>query len=221
MIGQMMTLVVSAADPLLHWHPQGAGLSSHKLRLMQNYPPGPADQEGLDAWPVEVAVGLGDLQSGLFQFRVQGIWWYTDYSGVECPRWGWTRLTDILDAGGQVCWERWARTCDIGSRQTQFLVKLHEVDGKGACHQLDIIKRLHPQAQEYIAAALPSAKDSKNQRAAAHDEILEWLQANRAWAYPLKSVAKSYCICHDMDCPTWPGLVEVEDAPADPWRTNS
>ena len=139
---------------------------------------------------------------------------------MECPRSGWQRLTEILDAVGQPPWEMWARTCDIGRRQSQFLVKLHEEDGKGGCHFLDIVQRLHKEAQKYIAAALPAAKDSKQQQALAHDEILTWLQDDRSWVYPEKQVARSYCICHGKDCPTWPGLVDVDDAPADPWRIN-
>ena len=107
---------------------------------------------------------------------------------------------------------------DVG--MAQFSVKLHEEDGKGCCHFPDILQRLHKEGQKYIAAALAAAKDSKQQRALAHDEIGTWLQYNRTWAYPEKPVATSPCICHGKYCPTWPGLVDVDDLPADPWRIN-
>lgn len=201
------------------------GSAAHKLHLMANYPPGPPDAEGLDCWPAEIALSLGeDLQNGLARFRSRPITFYTDYSGVEMPRWAWERLIDILDAGVAVRpVERWSRTCDIGKRQTEFLIALHLEDGCG-CHMPNIIQRLHTKAQKYITAASPAAKDDKKFRAMAHDEILSWLMENRSWAFPPKKVATSYCCIHDKQCPTWPVPVFVDDDGDeydDSWRVNS
>ena len=201
---------------------RSGGNAAHKLHLMANYPPGPPDLEGLDCWPAEIAMGLGDdLQHGLARFRSRPITFYTDYSGVEMPRWAWERLFEILDAGLAVRpLERWSRTCDLGKRQTEFLTALHLEDACDACHMPNIIQRLHKEAQKYIMAASPAAKDSKKFRAMAHDEILSWLMENRSWAFPEKKVATSYCCVHDKRCPTWPvPFADGEDN--DSWRVNS
>jgi len=198
------------------------GNPAHKLHLMANYPAGPPDLEGLDCWPAVIAMGLGeDLQYGLARFRTHPINFYTDYSGVEMPRWAWERLTEILDAGLLVRpQERWSRTCDLGTWQTQFLCALHLEDGNDACHMPNIIHRLHNKAQKYIMAASPAATDSKKVRAMAHDEILSWLMENRSWAFPEKKVATSYCLCHDKQCPTWPVLLNDGDDDGT-WQVNS
>ena len=167
-----------------------------KMRMLECYSLVPLVYcGGLELWARHVKKSLGDdLQKGLFHFRQQGIMFYTDYSGIECPKWGWEELCLALDDTDEEFsnkpFELWGRTCDNGTYQSQFLTKLHQMQGSKACHLSDVQDRLHDTAKEYIAGALPADDATKAERKEAYAEIFAWLLENRAWVYPPLQTAK-------------------------------
>ena len=58
---------------------------------------------GLDAWPQHLVQCLGyERLSGLFAFRIRGIRFYTDYSGIECPKFG-VKAQDVCGLHSLCC----------------------------------------------------------------------------------------------------------------------
>ena len=102
---------------------------------------------------------------------------YTDYSGFECPRWGFSAMEKILRADTDndefdepEPWAKFCRTCDYAEVPSQICCAIHEATGEG-CHLSDIIARLHPTAQDWIKSAVPDEDDTPEVKAKAHDVI--------------------------------------------------
>ena len=143
---------------------------------------------------------------------------YTDYSGFECPRWGFSAMEKILRADTDndefdepEPWAKFCRTCDYAEVPSQICCAIHESTGEG-CHLSDIIARLHPTAQDWIKSAAPDELDTVEVKAQAHDVIGEWLLDNCGWCF--KTVETNTCpcqVCGD-ECPTWPAREHGDDS---------
>ena len=192
--------------------------------ISKSMPPGPTTRLALSEWPLTLAKCL--LDSGneldeeiclrLLTLLQSKLVFYTDYSGLDCPR----ECMEYALSGlvKQLGWHlphdcaKFTRTCDIGSLQTKVLTEISKkVLGGSSCHFDDILGRLPQVARDWIEAALPTPGMSKEVREQANSDIKAWLQLNKSWLFP--PGATSYCHVCDKMCPVHPSYITDAQEP--------
>ena len=185
------------------WHHQRAARADR-------WPSGPGSFSELMDWPTSVVKGLfssGADEDAEMQLRLEhnlrcGVSLYTDYSGMDCPRWameacvvalqrkmGWD-LTDCVE---------FRRSCDNGSLPHSVLVSVAKtLDDSKSCVFSDLADRLPETAQAWVKAASPDDTVSRSEKEYAYKEIANWLHENRSWIFTDK--AESWCSVHNQMC---------------------
>ena len=167
-------------------------------------------------WPCRVLTGLrqagevdAELELRLQMLYLGKVWFITDYSGWDCPRWAMYSmgLALISDWG----WSedmvrkaiRFERACDFGDVQYELLCKVATDldDGKSCCFH-NMMDRLPTRARNFIDSALPDGEDTLQAKIIAHDFIYDWLESNRQWVFPIS--ATSPCGVHGKRCSVHP-----------------
>jgi hypothetical protein len=174
------------------------------------FPPGPQTEKELQEWPLSVARSL--FQSGkredeemkhrFMTHLLRRATMYSEYPGFDCQR-------AALELGLEAIFmeNSWSmelpltvhHTCDFGVVQSSVLTRAsHEIDGSKVCHFKDILSRIGPMEQVWIAAALPSEHATLEVQKEAYAAIGLWLKENRKWVFPEN--ATDHCEVHNKRC---------------------
>lgn len=173
---------------------------------------GPVSSSELFEWPASIARSLvrsGSPEDEEMRLRLRGVLstgvlMYTDYSGIDAPRfateYAMRGLEEELGMKFASSPIKSLRTCDHGQLQTEFLIEISRgLDDSKSCHFRDLMDRLPPMAQQRLNASTPHSGASKLEKEQAFKDIKKWLHDNREIAYP--ESATSWCCVHDKPCP--------------------
>ena len=103
-----------------------------------------------------------------------------------------------------------ARASDVGHLQQSVLVARSHAEGSKTCVLTDLHEHVEEEARMVVTAARPTGKDivHKDERAAEHSAMLEYLCENASWCIlPHRS---SHCLVHKCQCPLNPGWATTE-----------
>lgn len=194
--------------------------AAQSARAME-HPPGPESVQELYKWPDHVAAAMTEDESlRLRELLERKIVVCSDYSGQDCYREALEVLVVALER--RFSWPlpqdclRFGRACDNERLPQKVLMAMSsKFDDSKSCVFSDLLDRLTPVALDFVKAAIPNEKLSKEDRAQAYSDMLEWLSSNRSWAY----AGTSHCLVHKRPCPVHPdgvalGLATAEDEPA-------
>ena len=147
----------------------------------------------------------------LMQHWMGMMFFSTDYSGVDTPRWCFHAVFRVLSEAFSTTDERvqFIRSCDRGSKQSDVLTSIGQEHN--TCHQGDMLSRLPMEAREMIRSALPDADAPLDERVKANHWIEQWMVDNRQWVFSKE--AKFKCKVHGRDCYAHPCMHLRADQP--------
>ena len=150
-------------------------------------PPGPSSLAELLEYPkqhVQTIAREPELLQRVCTLLQRGIVHSSDYSGMLAEREGLRLLAQGLhDEVGVSVPYQFCRACDIDKECQALLVhsSRHQDDGCSCVFQ-DIREQIHPHAQAWCQACVPSENRSKECFAAAFESMDAFLAANGDWA---------------------------------------
>ena len=161
---------------------------------------GPRSTREIFAWPQELAYKLSRNAEGMCRLRsvlLDGVVVYSDCSGYGAER--EALLCTLRAVAAEQKWDiqqhcpiQFARVCDIGDTPQSVLlhVALDYFEGTMCVFQ-DVIDHAVEAISTWLRATQPPKEASPESAREQYAVILEWLVANRSWAFP--SDARASC----------------------------
>lgn len=150
-------------------------------------PQGPKSVEELFDYPnqlVQAAFSKPEWQGRCADLLRWGVVEHSDYSGIFAEREAKRLLFLALGQSHGIHVPHMVRkTCDIDPGSQRFLLHMSEtLDDGESCVFADIRSQLHPEAQEWCSAAVPSPSDSTKAKEDAYQAMSDFLAQNGDWA---------------------------------------
>lgn len=154
-----------------------------KMRL----PRGPTSVEELFNYPIQLvqaAFSKPEWRDRCGDLLRWGVVEHSDYSGIFAEREAKRLLFMALgQCAGIHVPHMVTKTCDIDPGSQRFLLHMSEMlDDGESCVFADIRSQLHPEAQEWCFAAVPSPDDPIKTKEGAYQAMSDFLAANGDWA---------------------------------------
>ena len=186
----------------------------------QALPPGVATSADLDVWPEGLLASIFEVGDDEEQARIvrfsshfkRTVLMSSDYSGYWGDREALTLLAEAClrmynwDLQPQITW---VRACDFNPVCRQVIKDAYgpydhraqpigAEPSKKACILVNLLHRIPKVASDWIDAARPAKQASVQEAVAAHQDIFEWLDANKLWVFPADAV--SQCVTCGQEC---------------------
>ena len=174
----------------------------------RHFPKGPSTVDGLFDWPTQIAEAMSPpMMSSIKQHLSDRVEAYTDYSGVDCPRWSFEKAEEALNVVGNFGLQDkrvvFTRACDKGELQKRVLVAVAcAADAGQSCVFGDMFERMPEAGVAFVEQMQPLEWWSKEDKREAYADLRGWFMENRTWLYG--GDPQAWCYVHEKQCPCFP-----------------
>ena len=146
-------------------------------------PPGPATLQEMFNFPtdlVQSCFSAPEFQERCRRLLEHGIIEHSDYSGVHAEREAKRLLLQaLMEDHNMNVPHLVTKTCDIDEEAQRVLLEAsQQLDGCASCVFTDVHCQISPSAQAYVKMLQPQARDSKEVKRAAYEDMQRWLLEN-------------------------------------------